>query len=309
MPEGHTIHRLARDLAADLLGRPVEVRSEQGSAQPIPSAQAALRAAQELDGRALEEADAHGKHLLLRFDGAPDALHVHLGLFGRFRRFDAPGPGPRPTDRLTLATPETLWRLAGATASRLLTPPDEEALRARLGPDPLRDDADPARFAAALARRRGPVAAALMRQDVVAGVGNMFRAEVLWALRLDPFAPSRAVDAAAVWAEVSEQLHKGVSRKRWQRGIYKQRACRRCGGEVATQPLDGRLLWWCPACQPAASSSTAPSSTRSTPATSARPRTTTPRPKVTSPRTTKRSASRSDGAPTGKRASSSGTSL
>jgi endonuclease VIII len=292
VPEGHTIHRLARDQAPDLVGRPLRVTSPQGEQQPIPSAQTALRAARALDGRRLERIDAHGKHLLYRFEGLDRALHVHLGLFGRFRRFATP-PEPRPTDRLAL-TGEATWRLAGAMASRLLEPPEEDALLARLGPDPLRADADPERFSAALARRRSTIAAALMDQDVIAGVGNMFRAEVLWALELPPDTPSRAVDAAAVWDECRRQLELGVRRRRWTRGIYRRNACPRCGTPPATRELDNRTLWWCPVCQASSAAS---------------PRTTTSGPKVTSPRTTKRCAPRKDGAPAGKRASKSGTSL
>lgn len=292
MPEGHTIHRLARDQAPDLVGERLTVTSPQGELQGIPSSLQALRAARALDGRRLACIDAHGKHLLFRFDGLDAALHVHLGLFGRFRRFAEP-PEPRPTDRLTL-TGSATWRLAGATASRLLEPPEEDALLARLGPDPLRADADPERFAAALARRRSSIAAALMEQDVIAGIGNMFRAEVLWALRLAPDTPSRRVDAGAVWDECRRQLELGVRRRRWPRGIYRRRACPRCGTPPSTRELNARTLWWCPVCQPS---------------TAASPRTTTPAPKVTSPRTTNRSAPRRDGAPAGKRASKSGTSL
>ncbi len=254
MPEGHTIHRLARDQAPDLVGRALRLRSPQGEVGAQPAARAALEAARALDGRVLERVDAHGKHLLYRFAGAPDALHVHLGLFGRFRRFAAPGPAERPTDRLLLAGPERVWRLAGATASRLLDPAGQRELLARLGPDPLREDADPARAFAALARRRAPVAQALMDQEVVAGVGNMYRAEVLWAVGLDPWRPAREVraeEAERLWAEIADQLRHGVEhpRSRGRRGVYRRAACRRCGGPVARRELAARTLWWCPACQ------------------------------------------------------------
>jgi len=189
---------------------------------------------------------------------------VHLGLFGRFRRFRAPGPAPRPTDRLVLAGPEHLWRLAGATASELLAPRAEALLLARLGPDPLRCDADPERAWAALRRRRIPLAHALMEQDVVAGVGNMYRAEVLWARRLPPYLPARELareDFDGLWAEIVDQLRHGVERprSRSRRGIYRKRACGRCGGPVAQEELAARTLWWCPRCQAgAASRMTAP---------------------------------------------------
>jgi endonuclease-8 len=254
VPEGHTIHRLARDQAPDLVGRALRVTSPQGELGAQPAAREALAAARALDGRVLERIDAHGKHLLYRFAGAADVLHVHLGLFGRLRPFAAPGPAPRPTDRLLLAGPERVWRLAGATASRLLDPDGVRALLARLGPDPLRADADPGRAFAALGRRRVPVAQALLEQEVVAGVGNMYRAEVLWAVRLDPWRPARDVgpgEAERLWDEIVGQLRHGVEhpRGRARRGVYRRVDCRRCGGPVARRELAARTLWWCPACQ------------------------------------------------------------
>src|SRR5207253_2188417 len=111
--------------------------------------------------------DAYGKHLLHRYEDGL-TLHVHLGLFGRFvRRPDPDGVPARETCRLRIRGDEVAWDLSGAVASKLLDPPDEDLLLARLGPDPLRKDADPERFAAALARRRIPIAAALMEQRIL----------------------------------------------------------------------------------------------------------------------------------------------
>ncbi len=264
MPEGHTIHRLARDQAPDLVGHALRLTSPQGELGAQPAARAALGAARALDGRVLGRIDAHGKHLLYRFAGTADVLHVHLGLFGRFRPFAAPGPPPRPTDRLLLAGPERAWRLAGATASRLLDPSGARALLDRLGPDPLREDADPERLVAALARRRAPVAQVLMDQEVVAGVGNVYRAEVLWALALDPWRAARDLrreEAEALWAECARQLRHGVEhpRARRHRGVYRRASCRRCGGPVARREVAARTLWWCPACQGGGRPGSAPS--------------------------------------------------
>ena len=88
MPEGHTIHRHARLQNADMAGRRLGVTSPQGWAED---------AAAEADGRVLELVEAYGKHLFYRFEGAPAALQVHLGLFGKFWRLEEPPPPPTPT--------------------------------------------------------------------------------------------------------------------------------------------------------------------------------------------------------------------
>ena len=124
MPEGHTIHRHARLQTKALGGAPVRVTSPQGRA---------AEAADALDGRELERIDAYGKHLVYRFDGAP-ALHVHLGLFGRFRTFRAPAPPPRDTIRLRFDAGDRAIDLSGATASHLMDSAAESLLIGRLGP-------------------------------------------------------------------------------------------------------------------------------------------------------------------------------
>lgn len=273
MPEGHTIHRLARRQAADLVGQTITATSPQAqSGSAVRAAAPAGRAAQELDGRRLERIDAYGKHLLHRYEDGL-TLHVHLGLFGRFVRRPRPDEvEARPTCRLRLRGDDVAWDLSGAVASKLLDEQEEDALLARLGPDPLRKDADPERFARALARRRISIAAALMDQSVLAGVGNVYRAESLFAVGLAPHTPAKDVPAAKVdelWAVLKAQLRDGekagkivtvpaaeagkprsklTGRDRVQ--VYRREACRRCGGPVQSQLLTGRTLWWCPACQP-----------------------------------------------------------
>src|SRR5699024_8137463 len=121
------------------------------------------------------------------------ALHVHLGLFGRFRTWKSTAPEPRSTTRLRFDGGETVVDLSGATASELLTRAAADTLLARLGPDPLRRDADPERAWAAIARRRIGIGAAILDQRVIAGIGNVYRAEILFACGIDPLTPAREI--------------------------------------------------------------------------------------------------------------------
>ena len=253
MPEGHTIHRLAQDHEALLVGAgPLTITSPQGWP-------AAAEAARVLDGGEVTAIDAYGKHLLYRFEGHDEALHVHLGLFGRFRTFvKQPPPEPRATTRLRIEVPGTaVLHLSGATASGLITPPEEDALLARLGPDPLRSERGAReRFRQNLARRRIPIGAALMDQSVVAGIGNAYRAEALLACGLDPQRPSKSLSDEEVdrlWKTMQQQLRKGVkSRRITPRKVYRRRRCGACGGATMQDELAARTLHWCPTCQPAA---------------------------------------------------------
>lgn len=258
MPEGHTIHRMARDHRRWLRGLEVSADSPQGRASEL---------AAEIDGRKLVGTDAYGKHLLHRWEGDL-TVHIHLGLFGRFRRRKRPAPDPTPGTRLQLTTETHVLRLSGPTACRALDPAEEDELVARLGPDPLRDDAEPERALASLGRRRIPVAAAIMDQRVIAGVGNVYRAEALNVLGIHPHLPSRELsdeDFWALWTTLGAMLADGVRERRivtrrefdarrlprraratW---VYRQTNCARCGTEVIKEKMAARNLFWCPVCQ------------------------------------------------------------
>lgn len=255
MPEGHTIHRAARDHRRDLAGRAVAVSSPQGR-----FAAGAAR----LDGRTLVDVEAHGKHLFYRWgagDGpGDDTLHVHLGLIGAFRSFRGSAPAPTAGTRLALHGGAVTVYLAGPLACELLDPDEEARLRARLGPDPLRRDADPSVAYAALQRRRIAIGAALLDQSVVSGVGNVFRAEVLFVCGIDPARPANTLDRATfdgLWATLVAMLRTGVRQGRIAtvgrdgRYVYKRAGepCRRCGGLIVGRTVAGRTLFSCPTCQ------------------------------------------------------------
>lgn len=269
MPEGHTIHRLARDLRADLAGRDLRVSSAQARAEHT----AAL-----LDGDHLRRTEAWGKHLFLTF-ASRQVLHVHLGLIGKWFRRTPDGPDgtvapPTGTTRLRLepGDDDLAWDLIGPMLAAAITPADKRAVTARLGPDPLRRDADPEQTWAKLQRSDKAVGLLLMEQDVIAGIGNVYRSELLNIVGVDPRRPGRAVERVefdALWAETVRQLKLGVRRNRivtmsredlprplsrLRRGegryVYKQERCGRCGTELDVYPIAGRTTWSCPVCQP-----------------------------------------------------------
>ncbi|MCG3039032.1 Fpg/Nei family DNA glycosylase [Streptomyces fenghuangensis] len=276
MPEGHTIHRLAADLDDRFGGRPVRASSPQGRFE----GGAAL-----VDGRTMSGADAHGKHLFLGFPHTPgeadgEWIHIHLGLYGSFALGEGGPPAPVGQIRLRLVTaeaPPAYADLRGPNTCELLTAAEKDAVTGRLGPDPLRPDADPERAWARISRSRTTIAALLMDQKVVAGVGNVYRAEVLFRHNIDPYRAGRDLARAeweAVWADLAGLMREGVRNNRidtvrpehtpeamgrpprvddhgGEVYVYRRAGmpCHICGEEVRTAPLAARNLFWCPGCQ------------------------------------------------------------
>lgn len=263
MPEGHVIHRLADEFTSTFGGRRVSVSSPQGRFD-----------ASALDGGVFERGDAVGKHLFLDF-ASRDVIHIHLGLIGKLA-FEPIAP-PRGQVRLRVHDGATAADLRGPQWCRVITPAERDAVVAASGPDPLRDDADPDRGYARLRRSGKSIAALLMDQRVAAGVGNIFRAEVLFRHRLDPVTPGNRVDAAtweAIWADLSALMryavvHGRIDTVRDEHGpeaqgreprvdrhggevyVYRRagQPCLVCGTAIRTRDLEGRNLYWCPRCQ------------------------------------------------------------
>jgi endonuclease-8 len=261
MPEGHTIHRLARDHTSDLAGRPVGASSPQGR-----FAEGAAR----IDGQVAQRFEAWGKHEF-GFFASGDVLQVHLGLIGKWQRRPQPIPDPVGQVRLRMVGDAHAWDLSGPAVCTLLSPEEVDARVAALGPDPLRPDADVDRFIERVRRSAAPIATLLLDQSVIAGVGNVYRAEVLWVLGIDPRRPGRTIpedELRTMWDWLVGQLRVGVRRNRIvtvdpaelgkpikavRRGegvaVYHQEACRRCGGPFTTMDVAGRRIEFCPVCQ------------------------------------------------------------
>lgn len=261
MPEGHTIHRLARDLNRTFRAKPVEAASPQGRFEG---------GAERLHGQTCVEFEAWGKHLFGTFDSG-DVLHVHLGLIGKFRKTKGEPVG---AVRLRLTNNVTHWDLRGPMVCTVGGPDLIEEATAKLGPDPLRKDGDVDEFIARMRRKRIAVGAALLDQSVVAGIGNVYRAEFLFILGIDPRTPANQVeedDLRLIWNLAVDQLRLGVRLNRIvtvdpsdigapdvksiPKGerlyVYKRRGapCRTCENPIEEFEVAGRKMWECTTCQ------------------------------------------------------------
>lgn len=331
MPEGHSVHRIARQFARNFVGKRVAASSPQGRF----AEGAAL-----LDGRVVESVQAVGKQMFLETEG--DLwLRVHLGLYGAWdfsgeilvdptiasangrmgqtnqRGTDLEIPildeagenslasigAPRRTRvhvrmseatkgladegvewpppvvgqvRLRLMTEATCADLRGPTACVLQTPDEMLATVAKLGPDPLVGDVDEGeeRFVAAVRRRAVPIALLLMDQAVVSGIGNVYRAELLFRAQLNPHTPGRDVPEETVralwrdWARLlaigvetgqmmtmddlsPEQYRAAMAHRDDRHWVYHRNGlpCRVCGTAIVLEEIGARKLYWCPRCQ------------------------------------------------------------
>ena len=267
MPEGHTLHRLADQLSAAFAGQVVRVSSPQGR----------FADAVHVDGTRLVGASSAGKHLFLEFEGDL-FVHVHLGLIGKFDVHDGPATAPVGQVRLRLTTATAYADLRGATQCDLVSRERRDAIVGTLGPDPLRPDADPMRAWSRISRSHRPIGDLLMDQSVMAGVGNVYRAEILFRHRMHPLRPGRTLRVSqfrSMWEDLVQLMATGVQTGRidtvrpehtpeamgrpprvddhgGEVYVYRRagQSCHVCGSRVRTETLQGRNLFWCPRCQP-----------------------------------------------------------
>jgi endonuclease VIII len=292
MPEGNEIHRWAERHAAALAGKAVRVDGPQGR-----FTDAAL-----IDGRKLQRVMAVGKHLGYDF-GKDRILHVHLGLQGDFTEGSGPLPEVRGALRLrmwneaavkkpavageskphrwyseddgtdNLAPEKVAWvELRGPMDCTVYSQEMWEKLLKRLGPDPLNGDG-PEKMIVRVAKSKKTIGELLMDQQVAAGVGNIFRAELLYRARLNPFTPAREVEERtlrSIWKEAGALMRAGMIDRRIvttkpkdrphkeapvlkeeTHYVYRRqgRPCFVCGTKILTKVMAGRNLFWCPVCQ------------------------------------------------------------
>lgn len=319
MPEGHSVHRIARQFALHFVGKVITASSPQG--------RFAAGAAQ-ISGHQLLQAKAVGKQMFLEFDNQL-WLRVHLGMYGawdfageitadatiasangrigqtnqrgtisddneasnssigaprrtRLRMAESEKPGdeiagfpPEPIGavRVRLLTDSTVADLRGPTACDVLRADEVQAIIDKLGPDPLVDTAKKGeqRFVDAVRTKPTPIGLLLMDQSVVAGIGNVYRAELLFRARLDPHTPGRLVPEETLralykdWTKLLKlgvklgqmMTMEGLSPKKYQAALASRddrhwvyhrtgEPCRVCGTPIVMELAAGRKLYYCP---------------------------------------------------------------
>ena len=243
MPEGDSLHRAARRLQV-LVGEAVDVET------PHPRA-AVQGIAERLHGRALERVEAVGKNLLLGFEGGL-VLRSHLGMTGRWwvRPRGAPVRG-RPWLVLRGREHEALQWNGPVLELR-------GDVRRRLGPDILAERPELERMLAKLRREDGgrAVGDALLDQRLVSGIGNMWKAETLWAVRISPWQALRDLsdeELRGILAEAARLMRAALKAGRQPKNVAGRagRGCRRCGTPIRSrgQGDQNRIACWCPRCQ------------------------------------------------------------
>ncbi len=260
MPEGHNIHRRAQDLTEMFGGQKLIVMSPQGRFE---------KQAKQLNGKQFNDASAHGKHLFLNFSRS--RVHIHLGLYGKFRTYDNPPQEPQGAVRVRLIGSQETVDLHGPNRCELLDNTGYQKLVSRLGPDPLRNDADPEVAWKKISSSRAAIGTLLLNQSVIAGIGNVFRAEILYLLKINPERPGHQVTRAefdALWKLTVQLMQIGVKHNRIitvdrkqlgkplsqaksseRLNVYKQPVCHRCGADIYYWELGARTIYACDQCQ------------------------------------------------------------
>jgi endonuclease VIII len=254
MPEGDTVWYAAQRLRAALAGR-VLTRSD----FRVPRLATASVA-----GQSVTEALSRGKHLLIRTSGAL-TIHTHLRMDGSWRVVPAAEHVP-DSHRIRLLLGNDTWQAIGYQLGvvELLRTADEQRATGHLGPDLLGPDWDAAEAVRRLrAQPDRPIAEALLDQRNLAGIGNLYKAEVLFLRGVNPWQPAGSVPELTELAELARrlldankervtQVTTGADRRGEQTWVYGRRGrpCRRCGTPVRAQGQQDRITYWCPACQP-----------------------------------------------------------
>lgn len=251
MAEGDTILRAARRIEAAIGGQALKVRARSG--------QARAAGLERVDGRRLEQVEAHGKHLLLHFGDL--VLHSHMGMSGSWHVYRCGGRWRKPVGAawVTLSGTELEAVQFGGPTLRLLNAAQlrSDPALSRLGPDILATEFDPGvastRLQASPERELGEV---LLDQRLIAGIGNIFKSEACFAAKVRPWCKVGELQDGEVKRvlEAGRRLmQESVEKGRPSRAVYRRagQPCPACGTPIAArgQGDANRRTYWCPRCQ------------------------------------------------------------
>lgn len=267
MPEGHTVHRTANEFNNLFAGKPLDVASPQGRFS---------ESANLISGRGLLRANAIGKQMFLRFDNQL-TLRIHLGIYGKWNYHylsseEATPPDPVGQVRARFSNAQAVADLRGPTVCEVITQDEVSQVELRLGPDPLNPNPgnrEAERFIERVSRSKTAIGLQLMSQDVIAGIGNVYRAELLFRAGVSPHVPGNAVPKdvlQSIWDDSVKLLKVGVAtgvmitrdelfKKRPTKSdryfTYKREGlpCRVCGTNISIEIMATRKLYWCTGCQ------------------------------------------------------------
>jgi len=263
MPEGHTVHRIADHFQQLFAGQKLKVTSPQGRF----TTEATL-----VSNRVLLSASAVGKQMFLNFEHDL-SIRIHLGIYGKWQ-FHTTKITPEVVGqvRARFTHGQHVVDLRGPTVCEVI---DQEAVRAvleRLGPDPLNPNPggrESKRFIERVNSSMQPIGLLLMNQEVISGIGNVYRAELLFRAGIEPHTPGVALSIEqlkAIWDDSVKLLRVGVKTgfmitrdelftrnptKEDRNWVYKRegQSCRACGAKISLEIMATRKLYWCPGCQ------------------------------------------------------------
>lgn len=266
MVEGHGCHRVVAAHRRLLLGHVFKATSPNGRF---------TEGAKLIDGRRLARIEAVGKNLFYFWEKAlpdepPVVVHIHFGMSGAFSVFPLPGKTHTPTTRLSLVNKDINISASLSAMTCVHGGPDlYESKYNALGPDPLREDADKERLWLKMQSTSKAIGQVLMDQSFIAGIGNIYRAEILFKSGLHPEQPACTIPKSTfetLWMHSVLLLQRGFTTGSiltvdqaeaallgppWtRRYIYNHRHCGRCGSAVRNWTMAGRTVYCCPTCQP-----------------------------------------------------------
>jgi formamidopyrimidine-DNA glycosylase len=272
MVEGHSVHRIAVSHARKLVGKRVQASSPNGRF---------VDGARQIDGSTLSRMEAIGKNLFAFWavSGQPEVvMHVHFGMSGRWSIVEsAKAKEPTPTTRLRVLTEGGLTCDLSAMTVQSGGTELFESKRSLLGQDPLRADADVDKLWAKVRASTKSIGLLLMDQALFAGVGNIFRCEILFVAGIHPETPGKMLtreEFDRVWGASVALMQRSFSlgsivtvdpaeasalgKPSLRRYIYNSGRCGRCSGPVRAWQINARTCYACEACQPRRAGTRAP---------------------------------------------------